>query len=157
MPIIFFIASGCNSQPKQLPDSETKNAQQQANDFDLSTKCAKQAQDFFEYFVPNLQDRQKDEFSNHYNKKLSKCFVLVKQYISNNVSGKFSSGTSKDLYDAIEKKVYGSYSWMSDSPKKYWEVPPLWCEMYADGNQGNLQACKTEGEFDAFTFTYMNE
>ncbi|SRR5258706_3587582 len=123
----------------------------------LQEDCSKQAQNFFDYWENNSKTKQQDEFSNHYNTKLNKCFVLVKTYTQTNTNGDFSFGHGQDLYDAIEKKEYGSFSWTSQSPKKYWEVAPLWCEMYPDGNKSSLKNCQSEDEFDAFTKSYMED
>lgn len=121
---------------------------------DFQIKCASQAKVFFEYFTSDPLGRKEDEFSNYYNSKLNKCFVLVKRYIRTRDSDYLPSGFSKDLYDAIEKKKYGSYS-MPDKIKKDSEVAPLWCEMYPEGNDSSIKNCNSEDEFDAFVDTYM--
>lgn len=122
---------------------------------DLQIKCASQAKNFFDYLITDLESKKTAEFSNHYNAKLNICFALIKQYIQTGTGASFSTGTQKDLYDAVEKKVYGSYSWMSQPPKKYWEVAPLWCDIYKDGDKNNHQVCTSEGEFDAFVNSFM--
>ena len=113
--------------------------------FALQEKCAKNAEEFFNYFVTDLTKRQTDEFSNHYNLKLNKCFVLITHYMGN-AHGMYT----QDLYDAVEKKVYGSYAWQSQDGKKFWEVPPITCEMLG-------KTCFSEDEFNAFVKDYMQE
>jgi hypothetical protein len=144
--IIVFLLSSQKENSKTLSDS---------NDIDLQTKCASSAKSFYEYFVTDPVQRATAEYSNHYNSNLNKCFVSIKQYSTLDTGGFHSTGSEKDLFDAIEKKKYGSYSWMSEKDKKYWDVPPLWCEMYVDGNESSLKTCKSEEEFDAFTTGYM--
>jgi hypothetical protein len=162
----FFYASQINKQQsieeQQQIDLKAKTDQQQAektnnNDFDLQQKCSQQAKTFFDYYVSDPESKKTAELSNHYNVKLNKCFALIKQYIQTGTGASFSAGNQEDLYDAVEKKVYGSYSWMSQSPKKYWEVAPLWCDTYKDGDKYNHQVCNTEDEFDNFVSPYMNE
>src|SRR4051812_22256829 len=79
-----------------------------ALDIDLQTKCASSAKTFFEYYISDPQERQSDEYSNHFSTKLNKCFVLIKKPTLPYVT---SSGNlyEKDLFDAIEKKQYGRY------------------------------------------------
>jgi len=123
---------------------------------DLQIKCSSQAKTFFDYFITDPESKRQAELSNHYNAKLNICFASIKQYIQTGTGGSFNAGAKKDLYDAVEKKVYGSYSWISQSPKKYWEVAPLWCDTYKDGEKNNHQICASEDEFDAFVSGYMN-
>src|ERR1035437_1110893 len=77
------------------------------SDFSLQANCAAQAKAFFEYYVPDLQERQNDEYSNHFNTKLNKCFVLITKPLSPGEN----SGYYLYLYDAVEKKGYGNYEW----------------------------------------------
>ena len=138
-------------QQKELALGET----QKKNSIDAQTNCSKQAKEFFDYFENENSSKSSNEFSNHFNSQKNKCFVLIKDYAQMTLGGELSAGSSKYLYDAIEKKLYGSYSWMSRSNKKYWEVPPLWCEEYANGEKSDLKNCKTEDEFDSFVSEYM--
>ena len=119
-------------------------------------ECSKYAQSFFDYFEPNGKSSRMDEFTNHYNVKLKKCFVLIKTYTQSNLGGDLNMGSGKDLYDAVEKKIYASYSWMSRNGKKYWEVPPLWCDIYKYDSSSVHETCKDEEEFDAYTNELMN-
>jgi len=114
--------------------------------YDLQESCSKHAQIFFDYFVTDPQAKQTDEFSSHFNRKLNKCFVLVKHGIIDVKKDIYT----ENLYDAIEKKPYGSLAWKSQDSKKYWEVKPLICEM-------RDQYCKSRAEFDAFVRSYMEE
>jgi hypothetical protein len=63
------------------------------------------------------------------------------------------SSTSKNLYDAIERRFYAAYLWTSRADKKYWEVPPMVCELTP--SHGEKKYCKSEDEFNAFVAEYM--
>ena len=134
-----------------------RQQQDKINKIVAQEKCAQEAKTFFDYFVTDPQFKQSAELSNHYNRKFDKCFVLIKTYNQVNTAGFLSVGSNNDLYDAVERKVYGSYSWMSEQNKKYWDVPPLWCDMYPDGNKSNHQTCKSEEEFYKFVDAHMND
>jgi hypothetical protein len=45
--------------------------------------------------------------------------------------------------------------WSPREGKKYWEVPPIMCELAASYKQKTY--CKTQDEFDAFVASYMEE
>jgi hypothetical protein len=45
-----------------------------------------------------------DDYKNHFNSKLKKCFVLVSSYLPNN------DFTTMDLYDAVEGRRYATYN-----------------------------------------------
>ena len=114
------------------------------NNLTLQTKCSDQAQKFFDYFESDPESKKRDEFINHYNAKLDKCFIVIKQY-PKDISGFYG----EYLYDAIEKKPYGSYGQNStEEGKKYWEIKPFTCEMLD-------KFCETKDEFHNFTKQYI--
>ena len=91
--------------------------------------CNKEAKAFFS--EEDYSDYEQAEYYSHYNTAMKKCFVIVK-------TGKMIHGqfwASDRLYDAIEHKNYGTYRWLSDKVKKFWEVPPVECfvEMSKEG------------------------
>ncbi len=142
---IGLLAAGCNSQ--KVSDLEKQNQdlqaqltkQQQVNNFDLDTQCSKQAQIFFDYWETDPVAKQNDEVSNHYNIKLNKCFVKIRQGInpSNNYYTEY-------LFDAIEKKQYGNFSVGIPTYQK-----PLICEMLD-------KFCQNQDEYNTFVNGYMN-
>jgi len=110
------------------------------SDIDLQTKCSAQAKIFFDYYT-GANKNQSNEYSNHYNSKLNKCFVLIKHHALDG----FDFDT-KDLFDAIEKSQYGSFG--SGSIGNH-------CDLYSDGNKNNVKLCETEESFDVFVSGYM--
>jgi hypothetical protein len=63
--------------------------------------------------------------------------------------------TSKLLADAYEQRVYGHYVWTSVEGKKFWDVPPVICELIPSIAQKTF--CSSPEEFDAFVAKYMEE
>jgi hypothetical protein len=91
------------------------------------------------------------DFESHYNAKINRCLMLV---IRTTMLGKQMS-TNKSLFDAIERREYGEYMWISHEGKKFWEVPPASCQLTPTHNE--TQYCKSEDEFKAFVAKYMEE
>ena len=110
-----------------------------AGDFDLQQNCAQQAQSFFDYFVTDPSDKHREEYSNHFNEKLKKCFILI----SNSLGEGNNHFFSEDLYDAVEKKQYGFFAVGVPTYQK-----PIDCKMLD-------KTCISRDEFDAFVKVYM--
>jgi hypothetical protein len=91
------------------------------------------------------------DYQSHYNTKLKRCLILTTRV--------YDSGghtvTSINLYDANERRDYGYYLWQTHPTKKYWEVPPISCQLVP--NYGQTNYCKSQEEFDAFVTDYMNQ
>src|SRR5215472_4767069 len=95
--------------------------------------CANQAKVYFQENSADDPKLSKDGdqsigagYVGHYNTKLNRCFVLVDS-TSLGPNGQFF--TSTQLVDAFERRIYATYYWMSHKDKKYWEVPPISCEL----------------------------
>jgi hypothetical protein len=91
------------------------------------------------------------DYESHYNTKINRCLMLVTRMYS----FRKQTSTSKNLFDAIERRAYGAYLWTTREGKKYWEVPPVSCELTP--THGETQYCKSEDEFNAFVAKYMEE
>lgn len=81
-------------------------------EYELQERCGKRTEELFKRDfgngINNTDDGYSlDSYSNHYNKKLNKCFILL---TSIGHSKKYESdSTSYALYDVNENKEYGSY------------------------------------------------
>jgi len=127
----------------------TSSVAQQAS-LDLQEKCAKQAQAAFDKM--SFQDRTLASFTSHYNIKIKRCFIETEQ---NWVPGGADRWWNyKFVTDAYEGKDFGSYAWLSDKVKKYWEVPPVACKVTLPS--GDDKSCKSSEEFDYLIKVYMN-
>ena len=118
---------------------ERKSAKE---DLALQKGCSEAAENLFN--KTDFKDNKMAGFTNHYNKKLNKCFIEV---TSTTVQGK-SSFTYRALFDVYENKMYGEYDWKTEEGKKYWEVKPFLCSMLD-------QSCSTTEEFDSFVENYL--
>jgi hypothetical protein len=115
----------------------------------LQEKCAKRARDEFRDL-----GWEKDpfaSFTNHYNEKLNKCFMLIE-----NTDAKTTPGaiyTNRGLYDAFERKSFGEYMRSTADGKKYWEAKPFVCNVTQPS--GESVTCKSPDEFDELIKIYM--
>ena len=91
------------------------------------------------------------DYQSHYNVKLGKCLMLVER---RDMLGSQSTTTAY-VMDANERRQYATYVWMSREGKKYWEVPPMTCELTPSLREKRF--CKTREEFDEFVAPYMEE
>ncbi len=90
------------------------------------------------------------DYTNHYDPRLNKCFVLV-QYSDHKIQEIIY--TYRILEDAFESKVYGEYSWHTEKNKFFWDVPPTECKVTLPS--GGEKNCHSLEEFDALVKQYM--
>lgn len=131
--------------PNAKPIEIIKSDEDKKRAYELQENCSKNAQLFFDYYVTDPQAKQTDEFVSHYNTKLNRCFVLVKHGITH-----VKDIYTENLFDAIERKQYGSYAWAMKEDKKYWEVKPLICQTLD-------KLCNADYVFNEFVKKYMEE
>jgi hypothetical protein len=129
-----------------------------AQSLDQQERCAQQARRAYaELETQNGAETQKTvrlsgDYQSHYNVKLGKCLMLVERRDMLNDS-QFT--TTAYVIDANERRQYATYVWMSREGKKYWEVPPMACELTPSLREKRF--CKTREEFDEFVAPYMEE
>lgn len=120
--IVFFIISsaGCNF----LALSKAQS--------DLQGQCAKQSEGWSKSYQ---QKYPSDDitYESHYNKKLNKCFILVK----------YSKSQLKSLKNINENKIYGSFLSKENSKT-------IICNVLE-------KKCKNEKEWDLLVKPYMDE
>jgi hypothetical protein len=128
-----------------------------AQSLDQQERCAQQAKRAYaELETQNGAETQKTVrlsgyYQSHYNVKLGKCLMLVER--SDMLDSQ--SITTAYVIDANERRQYATYVWMSREGKKYWEVPPMACELAPSLREKRF--CKTREEFDEFAAPYMEE
>ena len=122
--------------------------QAKATSLAMQGKCAEQAQKVF--ISLGYREGGMAAYENHFNTKLNKCMVLLE---NQQVSQK-TVYTFKFVMDAFENKNFGEYIWHTDEVKKYWEVPPMKCNVVA--LSGEMQTCQSEDEFRKLAAAYMN-
>ena len=122
---------------------------------DDQERCAAQAQKAFQ----QLENERKtapfanetsiisSDYESHYNTKLKKCLMLIETQMS--------TGNLVTLMDAYERRGFASYVWVMCEGKKYWEVPPTFCELTPTHSEKKY--CADRDGFDAFVASYMEE
>jgi len=141
------ILTGCSStfcKPEKA-EIDSLNKQISSMNLDLQEKCAKQSSTFFKEnytFEKKTGETWLNDYENHYNKKLNKCFIQIEQhYITSDMSTK-----SKALIDVFENKSLGGYSSLTKNSE----------EKMIDCNVEN-NFCKSEFEFKNLVKSYMEE
>ena len=110
--------------------------------------CAKQALAAFEDYKGGAHPPGVNDYQNHYNKTLDKCFILINQ--KSELNGQ--PATATELYDAIERRVLASYIQLTKEGKQY----RLNCELKPTPQEKET-ICGSKHEFDAFVSKYMEQ
>jgi hypothetical protein len=135
---------------RQVAEANAKFADKsRTGTLDLQAKCAEQARKDFADWGYNGKDKLAD-FVSHYNPKFDRCFIHI-QY----TYGTEPLWTSRVVYDAFERKGYGKYLWHTDKVRKFWEVPPVECEVPLP--TGDNKTCHSDEEFTELIKVYMGE
>ena len=104
--------------------------------------CAQQAKAAFQELKAGASD-----YVSHYNKKFNKCFILINRM--SEINGQ--PAMSADLYDAIERREFASYTQLT----KLGKSDLLHCELKPTLQEETI--CSSKQEFDAFVSKYMEE
>jgi hypothetical protein len=122
-----------------------------AEDYDFQAKCSKDARTWFNDNWSRDKDTVLLNFTNHYNKAMNKCMILVEYHYSNGYGdGSWTNHIS--LTDVYENVRYGDFAenHMIHFKPTYTEGDTvITCEMGRD-------KCKTIDEFNGFVNPYMN-
>jgi hypothetical protein len=164
--LLLLMVVGCNNNAERIAQLEKQNHELQEQlkrsnataDFDLQAKCS---QDSKAWFNENWAGTRNDkdtillDFSNHYNKKLNKCFILVEYHYDSHFAGKGGSSWTNDmeLWDIYENSRYGSfgenhYTYSKPEPSSHNDVST--CEVL--GNK-----CTLHDEFNNLVRPYVND
>lgn len=110
--------------------------------------CAEQAKKDFDEDQRQYRESfgktgsQFSDYTSHFDPQRNICYVRIDVSL---INGKIPS-TAINVYDAFERRVYASYSWVNAQNKKYWEVKPLECEV--DPPKETKITCGSSEEFD---------
>jgi hypothetical protein len=115
---------------------------------ELQEKCARQSLEEFKY---HWEGQEMSDYTNHYNPRFNKCFVLVQYGDTKMLPGTIY--TYRMLEDAFEGKVYATYSWRTEKGKFFWDVPPTECKVTLPTSEE--KTCHSPAEFDALVKQYM--
>jgi hypothetical protein len=154
--VLLLIATGCDT-PERITRLEKQNQElraevdkiRSASDYDLQAKCSRDAKGWFkENWTPDKATILLD-FTNHYNKSLNKCFILVEYHYSEGSSGSWVNDMM--LWDVYENSKYGNVNvnhFVSSKPGSETEDRIYGCELG--------KKCKTVEEFNELVRPYMN-
>lgn len=125
-----------------------------AEDYDFSERCGKRAQEVFDKDTPTpYENNEKGQlistYSNHYNKKLNKCFISVIVTFISKDAKKGESHKQVQLYDINDNKEYGVLFTRIDPyfPATYTPVQCTFME----------KTCHSEEEWNSLQKPYMEE
>ena len=108
-------------------------------EYELQEKCGKRAAEIFKNEYGNGVDvafgnTTLSKFTNHYNAKLNKCFILITTSITLN-GKKTTKLYSEILYDINDNKDYGSiFKYGSEAKPDYCQVLDNVCESEKEWN-----------------------
>lgn len=121
------------------------------DEYELQERCGKRAEELFKkeydgYIVSNETGTMISNYTNHYNRKLNKCFILVTQtFISKDkeTREKLGISTETNLVDINENRPYGHFF-------KFSQGGLTVCEVLG-------KHCSSQNEWDALVKPYMEE
>jgi hypothetical protein len=153
---------GCNNdervrnlekQTEELKAAVNKNSA--ALDYDLQAKCSRDARVWFNENWSRDKDTVLLDFTNHYNKKLNKCFIVVEYHYNSNFAGTGGGSWTNDmeLSDVYENSKYGRFG---ENHYTYWK-PTVTSSSEVISCELLDQKCKTIEEFNGLLRPYMND
>src|SRR5689334_21740257 len=99
---VLVLLLGCD-QPQTEPNAKAPSAAPNVRaDYEFQERCGKAAASWFNV---RYDGQALSEFSNHYNRKLNKCFVLA----MGSIISKDGVTTWAQLHDIHENKQYGDF------------------------------------------------
>ena len=154
------LMAGCDqqSQDQKIASLEKANQELKAEvekshateEYDLQAKCSKDAKTWFKENWERDKDTLLLDFTNHYNKSMNKCFILVEYHYSVGKDGAWTNDLT--LWDVYENVKYGNFinnNYISYKPKVETTEEVITCEL------GSAK-CKTIQEFNGLAGPYMN-
>jgi hypothetical protein len=133
-----------------------------AQSLDQQAKCGSEAERAFiqQGYVINGVTRSSGDpngdydvwavYQSHYDPQLNRCFMLVE---TTGAGHKNVGDQQKFLVDANENRIYSEYMWIPRQDKKYWEVPPIECQLMPSLTEKT--PCHSEAESMAFVARYI--
>jgi hypothetical protein len=137
---------------KQVKDLHEQSAKQRAAaDFDLQERCARDSKAWFKENWTRDKDTALLDYTDHYNKSMNKCFILVEFHYSMGTGPSWVNDIS--LWDVNENSKYGDINvshYIYSKPEMKNEDSVGGCTMLD-------KKCKTLDEFNQLASSYMND
>jgi hypothetical protein len=155
------LLAGCDADriaklEKENADLKAKVEKQSLIDnYDLQAKCAKDARVWFKENWSADKDTILLDYTNHYNAKLNKCFVLVEFHYNSHFAGPGGDSwtNNMDLTDVYENSKYAHFAenhYTYRKPEFSTHAEVISCDVL--GNK-----CKTGEEFNNLVGHYVND
>jgi hypothetical protein len=123
-----------------------------ATDFNLQEKCSNAAKSWARENFPGDKHTIFLDETNHYNRKMNKCFVVIEHHEGSEHPGFWYNYIS--LWDVFENTKYGEFNEAhlvdSHDPNANPKVQVYGCEVYGT-------KCKSLDEFNNLTRSYLND
>ena len=133
---------------RELRDLDARLVQRSKADA-VQAQCSEQARKVFE--DSGYSKSQFAAYEHHYAAKLDKCVMRVLHTDAHTTQGKVIWAYINVL-DAFEGKQYGTYTWRTETNKKYLIVPPFACEVTLP--TGEQKTCQSMDEFEELVKVY---
>ena len=156
---LLLVLTGCDERErlsrleKQNQDLQAELGKQRVTtDYDLQSKCSRDAKTWFnENWGTGDKNTMLLNYSNHYNKTMNKCFIIVEYHYS---VGESSSLWTNDitLWDVYENVQYGTFVQnhsVTYKPEVKTEELLISCEVYGT-------KCKGIEDFNNLVRPYLN-
>jgi hypothetical protein len=160
--ILVSVAPGCDTS-ERITRLEKQNQELQEKlkkentvaEYDLQSKCSKDAKVWFNENSSRDKDTLLLTFTNHYNKKQNKCFILVEYHYNSKFAapGESSWSNLMTLWDIYENSKYGDFAenhYTYYKPKVSFQDEVITCEVLS-------QKCKTGEEFNNAVRPFLND
>lgn len=150
------MAVGCG-QDQKIANLEKQNQELKAEveksrptiDYNLQEKCSKDAKNWFNENWQADKNTKLLQFTNHYNKTLNECLILVERHYSVDKNAWTNDTT---LWNVYENDKYGSFAANTTTyfkPEFHTETEVITCEL-------SDNKCKNIEEFSALVHPYLN-
>jgi hypothetical protein len=156
-----FLVAGCDAD--RITKLEKENADLKATvekqnaltAYDLQAKCAKDARTFFSETWGQEKDTILLDFTNHYNGKLNKCFILGEHHFNSHLAGTNGDSWSNmmSLFDVYENSKYAEFG---ENHYTYFKPQIHNTEEVITCNVAGTK-CNGQQEFNELVRPYMND
>ncbi len=156
--MLAFLLVGCDIPDRvshlEKQTKEMQSEKDRVTDYDLQAKCSKDARAWFSENWSRDKDTILLDFTNHYNKKGNKCFILIEYHYNNHFGAPGGNAWTNQmtLWDIYENNKYGEFAenhYTYYKPQVSSSDEMIMCEMLD-------QKCKTLDEFNNLVRPYTN-
>lgn len=136
---------GCDTERVRKLEAENQELRTRlaSQDLNLQDMCAREAKKFFQESATKDDETLLLEYSNHYSRKLGKCFIEV-NYNWKAFGGPFETAYISDVYEGLNILAQFQEHGSRDSHN------PVVCEV-------NGKGCNSRSEFDEAAKYYMEQ